>query len=78
MVAAEANKDAAERLRAQMQADALQPLDTDLLGDSKASTLPLPGKVVAPKSSKMKFDEDTVQDTRDWVQLNVRSQHLLI
>ena len=68
------NKTEAARLRAQMQADALQPLDDDLsgLGPPKRNR-DEPGSTGQSRpSTKMAFDDDTLQDTRDWLQLGVR------
>jgi len=59
------NHDAAEMLRAQMRADALEPLETTELE-------------VGPKEGGsvggLTFDPDTVEDTRDWLQLSARDR----
>ncbi|KAG8897310.1 hypothetical protein FRB99_008234, partial [Tulasnella sp. 403] len=72
-----ANKNEADRLRAKMQADALQPLpksDSYEENDEEGSTSTLL-LVQRQKSGAstaglaLKFDEDTIQDTRDWLVL---------
>ncbi|KAG8875420.1 hypothetical protein FRB97_005091 [Tulasnella sp. 331] len=72
------NHDTAARLRAQMQRDTLQTLDHNEDPLDGGRGLPLSekaaGKATVQQKVDMTFDEDTLQDTRDWLQLSVQDR----
>ncbi|KAG8999754.1 hypothetical protein FRB93_013126 [Tulasnella sp. JGI-2019a] len=76
------NHDTATQLRAQMQKDALQPLESEedplgsrgqlsLSGTEGATTT---GTARPTRNPNMTIDEDTIQDTKDWLQLNAQDR----